>query len=489
MSMLPLPPPLLIIVLAVLVYLHLIASTSTAAGSSATHHAKNTIPRYPDFQHFKVKQTIAEIKTNKPTKKPQHPENTHEKKGKLKVMHRDNMITPLQTNFHDRFLELMKRDARRVTGLVHRLSNVSTGRPYQVQEDFGSEVVSGMDHGTWEYVIQIGVGSPPTTQYMVIDIGSDVVWVQCQPCDQCYPQSDPVFNPENSGSFSRISCSSSVCDRLDSGGCHKGQCMYEVSYADGSYTKGALVLETLTLGRTTIKNVAIGCGHKNRGMFVGASGLMGLGGGSMSFLGQLGGQAGGAFTYCLASRGNDSPGWMEFGRGAFPMGVAWVPLLRNPQAPSFYYVGLSGLGVGGTQVPISEDVFRLTELGDGGVVMDTGTPVSRLPTLAYEAFRDAYTALTGNLPRVSPVSIFDTCYDLSGFVTVRVPTVSFYFSGGLILTLPAQNFLVPVNDAGTFCFAFAPSPSALSILGNIQQSGIQISIDTLGYMGFGPNVC
>lgn len=489
MSMLPLPPPLLIIVLAVLVYLHLIASTSTAAGSSATHHAKNTIPRYPDFQHFKVKQTIAEIKTNKPTKKPQHPENTHEKKGKLKVMHRDNMITPLQTNFHDRFLELMKRDARRVTGLVHRLSNVSTGRPYQVQEDFGSEVVSGMDHGTWEYVIQIGVGSPPTTQYMVIDIGSDVVWVQCQPCDQCYPQSDPVFNPENSGSFSRISCSSSVCDRLDSGGCHKGQCMYEVSYADGSYTKGALVLETLTLGRTTIKNVAIGCGHKNRGMFVGASGLMGLGGGSMSFLGQLGGQAGGAFTYCLASRGTDSPGWMEFGRGAFPMGVAWVPLLRNPQAPSFYYVGLSGLGVGGTQVPISEDVFRLTELGDGGVVMDTGTPVSRLPTLAYEAFRDAYTALTGNLPRVSPVSIFDTCYDLSGFVTVRVPTVSFYFSGGLILTLPAQNFLVPVNDAGTFCFAFAPSPSALSILGNIQQSGIQISIDTLGYMGFGPNVC
>jgi hypothetical protein len=121
--------------------------------------------------------------------------------------------------------------------------------------------------------------------------------------------------------------------------------------------------------------------------------------------------------------------------------------------------------------------------------MDTGTPVSRLPTLAYEAFRNAYIALTGNLPRVSGVSIFDTCYDLSGFVTVRVPTVSFYFSGGLILTLPAQNFLVPVNDAGTFCFAFAPTSSGLTILGNIQQAGIQISIDTLGYMGFGPNVC
>lgn len=81
-------------------------------------------------------------------------------------------------------------------------------------------------------------------------------------------------------------------------------------------------------------------------------------------------------------------------------------------------------------------------------------------------------------------------YDLNGFVSVRVPTVSFYFSGGPILTLPARNFLIPVNQAGTFCFAFAPSPSGLSILGNIQQEGIQISFDGAnGFVGFGPNVC
>ena len=104
---------------------------------------------------------------------------------------------------------------------------------------------------------------------------------------------------------------------------------------------------------------------------------------------------------------------------------------------------------------ISEDVFKLSELGDGGVVMDTGTAVTRLPTVAYEAFRDGFIAQTTNLPRASGVSIFDTCYDLFGFVSVRVPTVSFYFSGGPILTLPARNFLIPVDDVGTFCFAFA----------------------------------
>jgi hypothetical protein len=225
-------------------------------------------------------------------------------------------------------------------------------------------------------------------------------------------------------------------------------------------------------------------------MFVGAAGLLGLGGGPMSFVGQLGAQTDGAFGYCLISRGTGSSGSLEFGRQAMPVDAMWVPLIHNPFYPSFYYVSLSGLGVGGIQVPISESIFQLTDIGTGGVVMDTGTAITRLPTIAYNAFRDAFIAQTTNLPRATGVSIFDTCYDLNGFVTVRVPTVSFYFSGGQILTFPARNFLIPIDDVGTFCFAFAPSPSGLSIIGNIQQEGIQISIDgTNGFVGFGPNVC
>lgn len=207
----------------------------------------------------------------------------------------------------------------------------------------------------------------------------------------------------------------------------------------------------------------------------------------MSLVGQLGGQTGGAFSYCLVSRGTGSSGSLVFGREALPVGAAWVNLIRNPRAPSFYYIGLSGVGVGGMQVPLPESIF---ELGNGGVVMDTGTAVTRFPTAAYVAFRDAFIAETASLPRAPGVSIFDTCYNLNGFVAVRVPTVSFYFSGGPILTLPARNFLIPVDEVGTFCFAFAPSPSGLSIIGNIQQEGIQISIDGAnGFVGFGPNVC
>ncbi|KAI4370742.1 hypothetical protein MLD38_019057 [Melastoma candidum] len=461
---------------------------------------------FPDFQQLNVQELLSASKSHFPDEyrnffnEHQLSEESlgNRAKYRVKLIHRDRMPVPdsfVPANLSSRFRDRMARDVRRVETLSLRLSAEKAGAlgdkgGFYGVDDFGSDVVSGMDQGSGEYFVRIGVGSPPRSQYMVIDSGSDIVWVQCQPCSQCYRQTDPVFDPAESATFNAVPCSSSVCDRLENAGCHSGRCRYEVSYGDGSFTKGTLALETLTFGKMTVQDVAIGCGHMNRGMFVGAAGLLGLGGGSMSFVGQLGGQTGGAFGYCLVSRGTGESGSLEFGREEMPVGAAWVPLVQNPRSPSFYYVGLSGLGVGGIRVPIPDDAFALGDLGLGGVVMDTGTAVTRFPGPVYNALRDAFASQTTNLPGASPISIFDTCYDLYGFVTVRVPTVSFYFTGGPILTLPARNFLIPVDDAGTFCFAFAPSGSALSIIGNIQQEGIQVSIDAAnGFVGFGPNVC
>lgn len=472
------------------------AAAAAAVGGAAS---------YPDIQHLDVQEALAATNALPPKINEYHDffnkhdlsesEGEHGGGYKLSLFHRDRLPSASSHggSHSRRFQDRMNRDALRVAGVLRRLSGdvavrSGGGAGYEAVEDFGSDVVSGMDQGSGEYFVRIGVGSPARSQYMVIDSGSDIVWVQCQPCNQCYRQSDPVFDPSASASFSGVPCGSTVCDRLENAGCRSGRCHYEVSYGDGSYTKGTMALETLTFGRYVVGNVAIGCGHMNRGMFIGAAGLLGLGGGSMSLVGQLSGDTGGAFSYCLVTRGKAAAGSLEFGRRAMPVGAVWVPLIHNPQAASFYYIGLAGLGVGGVRVPISEDTFGLDELGNGGVVMDTGTAVTRFPAPAYTAFRDAFLAQTTNLPRATGVSIFDTCYNLNGFVTVRVPTVSFYFSGGPMLTLPATNFLIPVDDAGTFCFAFAPSSSALSIIGNIQQEGIQISIDGTN-VGFGPNTC
>lgn len=435
--------------------------------------------------------TIHELGTSHSSHFPSNSLHNRYKRA-LELVHRDKISIHGKQGYWHLFKERLNRDSKRVAGLYGRQKNNSNISSLYELQDFGSAVVSGVEEGIGEYLVKIGIGNPPVDQYMVIDTGSDMTWVQCEPCTQCYHQADPIFDPASSASFTRVSCGSVACGLLDQAGeCGSGQCQYEVNYEDGSYTKGTLALETLKFGSTEVQNIAIGCGHHNLGLFAWASGLLGLGGGVMSLVGQLGGQTGGSFAYCLASPGSDSDGSLVFGRAAStPAGAIWVPLVRNPLNPSFYYVGLVGLGVGGVRVTVSEEVFRLSENGDGGTILDTGTAVTRLPVPAYEALRDAFVDATVGFSQADGLSIFDTCYDLSGFGTVRVPTVSFFFSDGPELTLPAKNYLIPVDGNGTFCLAFAPSVSGLSILGNIQQKGIQISFDTVnGLVGFGPDTC
>jgi hypothetical protein len=120
-----------------------------------------------------------------------------------------------------------------------------------------------------------------------------------------------------------------------------------------------------------VQGVAIGCAWppQPRGLFVGASGLLGLGWGPMSLVGQLGG----AFSYSLSTRDRGSnatgAGSLVLGRtDAVPEGAVWVTLVRNPQAPSLYYVGLAGIGVGDERLPLQAGLFQPTE---DGVVMGT----------------------------------------------------------------------------------------------------------------------
>uniref|UniRef100_A0A0A9D5T3 Peptidase A1 domain-containing protein n=1 Tax=Arundo donax TaxID=35708 RepID=A0A0A9D5T3_ARUDO len=128
--------------------------------------------------------------------------------------------------------------------------------------------------------------------------------------------------------------------------------------------------------------------------------------------------------------------------------------------------------------------------GAGGVIVDSGTAVTRLQSSAYAALRDAFVRGTPSLTRTSGVSLFDTCYDLSDRTSVEVPAVALRFEGGGTLRLPAKNYLIPVDGAGTYCLAFAPTNAAVSIIGNVQQQGTRVSFDTAkGTVGFSSNKC
>lgn len=328
---------------------------------------------------------------------------------------------------------------------------------------------------------------------MVLDTGSDIIWLQCSPCKKCYTQSDPIFNPRNSKSYKIIPCGSSLCNRLNSPDCKNNVCQYNVSYGDSSFTAGDFSTETLTFHSNAVSHVAIGCGHDNGGLFNGSAGLLGLGRGGLSFITQIGNQFSYKFSYCLVDRSASAKSSsIVFGDSSFSRSVLFTPILKNPKIRSFYYIELLGISVGGLPVQgITTSLFQFDRSGNGGVIIDSGTTVTRLTRVAYVALRNAYRAMAGNLKRVPEFALFDTCFDLSGVKEVKVPTVVMHFRGADV-SLPAANQLIPVDNKRTFCFAFAASTTmgGLSIIGNIQQQGFRVVYDLAGSrIGFSPGGC
>ena len=102
-----------------------------------------------------------------------------------------------------------------------------------------------------------------------MDTGSDLIWVQCEKCQQCHSQFDLIFDPTRSSSYTEIPCESLACDRLNGklDFDYASSCSYQALYGDGSKSKGTLVFETIVFGDARILNMAIGCGHSNKGTF------------------------------------------------------------------------------------------------------------------------------------------------------------------------------------------------------------------------------
>lgn len=426
------------------------------------------------------------------------------------ILHRDSPASPFRKESateRDVWLERLARDARRVRALGH-IGGAGSTR--------GASIVSGYKlAGSGEYFARLGVGGNPSTRrelYMVMDTGSDLSWIQCTPCDSCYSQIDqPVFDPATSSTLRNVSCHSPLCTAIRCAPGITDSCPYEVTYGDGSSTVGNLVTDTFTLGNGnggSLPNMVFGCGHRNEGDFVGSAGLLGLGSGPVSFPSQLHalmGRAQSTFSYCLPPMFAATTSALTFGNTPPPpkgATILYTPLLRNPNLglQSFYYVSLTGISVAGARLPIPPALFQLdNRTGNGGLIVDSGTSVTRLPSTAYALFRSAFrksAATTVGLRPTDGFAIFDTCFDVdhpSSHLPNGVPSVVLHFAGeGADLHLPATNVLVSIDQSGTskqVCLAFAPNSDQgqpFSILGNIQQQGFRLSFDTraskLGFM-------
>lgn len=387
-----------------------------------------------------------------------------------------------------------------------------------ISGQFTATLESGVSLGSGEYFMDVFVGTPPKHFSLILDTGSDLNWIQCVPCYDCFEQNGPHYAPLDSTSFKQISCHDPRCQLVSSPDppqvCedkkHNQTCPYFYWYGDSSNTTGDFALETFTVNLTSpagepelrqVENVMFGCGHWNRGLFHGAAGLLGLGRGPLSFSSQLQSLYGHSFSYCLVDRNSNASvtSKLIFGEDkdllAHPE-LNFTSLVsggeHNP-VDTFYYVQIKSIVVGGEVLNIPAETWNLSAQGaGGGTIVDSGTTLSYFADPAYKIIKEAFEKKVNNkYPVVNDFPMLNPCYNVSGVGKLELPTFGIVFGDGAVWNFPVENYFIKLEPEEIVCLAvLGTPPSALSIIGNYQQQNFHVLYDTKkSRLGFAPANC
>ncbi|KAH8957599.1 hypothetical protein BDL97_07G100500 [Sphagnum fallax] len=170
------------------------------AGSSTLHNSWPESTRSPDDQ--------SEV-------------STEDSSAVLKVLrtpliHRDHPDSPLSkaayntSSYSERLAAAVKRSLARRDYFSRRLmsSTFDGGFENQVIPD-ETYVQYGL---LTEYTMALSIGTPPQRFFVLIDTGSDLLWLNCKPCNQCINHSfGSPFDPSLSSSYRNTSCTDNFC--------------------------------------------------------------------------------------------------------------------------------------------------------------------------------------------------------------------------------------------------------------------------------------
>ncbi|KAJ8564598.1 hypothetical protein K7X08_001058 [Anisodus acutangulus] len=372
---------------------------------------------------------------------------------------------------------------------------------------------SGVSHGSGEYFMDVFIGTPPKHFFLILDTGSDLNWIQCVPCYDCFEQNGPYYDPKDSSSFRNISCHDPKCHLVSSPDppqpckSENQTCPYYYWYGDSSNTTGDFSLETFSVNLTMpsgnseikkVENVMFGCGHWNRGLFHGAAGLLGLGRGPLSFSSQLQSLYGHSFSYCLVNRNSDSSvsSKLIFGEDKELLqhpNLNFTSLVGGKENPAetFYYVQIKSVIVGDEVLKIPEETWNLSSQGVGGTIIDSGTTLSYFAEPAYEVIKDAFVNKVKGYPVIEDFPILRPCYNVSGVDNLELPSFGIVFGDGAIWNFPVENYFIKLEPEDIVCLAILGTPhSSMSIIGNYQQQNFHILYDTKrSRLGYAPTRC
>ncbi|XAR57629.1 Nepenthesin [Bertholletia excelsa] len=406
----------------------------------------------------------------------------------IEIIHRDSQLSPF-LNHSATIEDFSNGDALRSIARANHFHQFSLDT---------NKIQSTVIPNGGNYLMKLSIGSPPVEVLAVADTGSDLVWIQCEPCPQseCYPQDAPLFDPNKSSTYVDLSCDSKFCEDLPSTSrdCSSldNKCQYKYQYGDQSYTRGALATDTFTFdstdGAAPFPNSVFGCGHNNRGIFDShGSGIVGLGGGPLSLISQLGPQIEQKFSYCLLPRTVTSASKLKFGSDAILTGPEVVSTpFSSDSSGTFYYLTLESVSVGDKK--ITNDQMAAGGSGGGNIIIDSGTTLTLLETSFYNELEAAVKEKIQLAQVEDPRGSYSLCYDRSSFDNIPEITVVFHFRGADVELKKLNLFRTISSDLS--CLTMIPTDGGISIYGNWAQINFQVEYDLAGKkVSFAPADC
>ncbi|KAL1211127.1 putative aspartic protease [Cardamine amara subsp. amara] len=406
----------------------------------------------------------------------------HPKHFTIELIHRDSPLSPLynpQNTATDRLNAAFLR-------------SISRSRRFNHQTDLQSGLTELADA---EYFMSITIGTPPVKVLVLADTGSDLIWVQCKPCQGCYGNGT-IFDKKKSSTYKNEPCNSHNCNAFPHSkrvcDIYHNVCNYDYKYGDGSFTIGDVATETISIDTASgspvsFPGISFGCGYNNDGIFENtSSGIIGLGGGKLSLISQLSSSIPipKKLSYCLSHKSTNMNGksFINLGTSTIPSGLSKASrMISTPLVikDDYYYLTLEAISVGKTKIPYTGKFSNPKDGGifletKGNIIIDSGTPLTHLDSGFFRIFGAAVEESVTGAKRVShPNKIFSHCFK-PGNANIRLPEITVHFTRADV-RLSETNAFVKENE-DMVCLGMIPTTEAV-IYGAYAQMDFFVGYD------------
>ncbi|KAI3457546.1 hypothetical protein Pfo_014209 [Paulownia fortunei] len=377
----------------------------------------------------------------------------------------------------------------------------------EVSDRFPDTIRPTITRSRFLFTIDATIGTPSRKRTFIFDPGSSLTWTQCTPCIHCFKQDYPLFDPNKSSSYKKLSPNNALARFFKRS--NNGECIFNVTYHSGQSSAGIASVETFTFPSNkkvpeSQKEVVFGCSNSYQGQFTSntlVTGIMGMNRSPLSLIGQMGSKSVRRFSYCLPRLNSPikSPLSLigQMGSTSAQRFSYCLPPINSPvkttllrfgndvkgralRKTSFlshidynYRVILLDISIAGRRLNLPTGTFP------SGCMLDIGCGGSYITTSAYNEVLRALTQhfQSFNLTRMTAGSSSqgEFCYRLRrGFR--NYPNMTFHFQGANFEIGPENLFRV---TSDRFCLAMFGLDN-MTILGAFQQQNVRFIYD-IGY--------